>query len=635
MLTERVSSPARTSGAPPATPETPTDPALARRTELVLRELDALPTLPSIAMRLLQLGSNEDVDIKEIVRVIETDPTLTARLLALCRKASTRTRHPITTVEMAVVMLGLDAVRSLVLSVQIFDWTTRLQRRPEPGTLGRPGPRPASAPGSLHRSSASSESQDTGGFDRVGFWQHSVAVACAAELIAREHPNLGFHAEEAFVCGLLHDVGKLALELVLPKAYARVVELTEQRGAPMAETERIIAGLNHCDAGARLADSWGLPGIIRDSIALHHSAPDSSISPSHRKMVALVSIADELVRRMSLGWSGSHAPPGDMAELCNRGPFDIRRVESLAERLYEATSSRCRDLGLGDEPSQQLLVNSILRANARLAQLNQEMVVAKERLERTQEELSEAKSLARLGQMTAGAAHEMNNPLAVISGRAQALIGRQKDERDKASAQAIVEAAQRLSQLIARLNRIASPPQPRREPVGLAELLGDAVSRAKARNAARLNAAGIAPPFFGVKILVPEGLPACAFDRELMTDAFVEILVNALEANPRAGVDIRVQTDASDDRLYISVVDDGAGMSPTALAHALDPFFSEKAAGRQTGLGLALAHRLIQLHEGDLELSSTPGSGTTVTISLNRWRADRSAQAEESRAVAA
>ncbi len=580
-----------------------TDPLLSRRTELVLRELAGLPTLPAVAARLLQLGAQEEPDLREIVRLIEADPTLTARLLSLCRRAANRTRHPITTVEMAVVMLGLDAVRSLVLSVAIFDWTSGLPRK----TTAAGKPLPVS-----------------GGFNRVGFWQHSIAVACAAELIARELPEPDLHPEELFVCGLVHDIGKLALEVVLPRAYARVVDLTEARLGNISDFERPILGMDHHAAGAHIARLWGLPEALRASVELHGTPYAQLPEGESRRVVGVVGVADALCRRLGLGWSGNMAASPDDRELAAQMGLNVERIEGLIARLYEATSARCRDLGLGEEPSQQLLVESILRANARLGRLNQELGEANRALGEAQQQLAETRAMVRLGEMTAGAAHELNNPLTVISGRAQSLLSRLREEHDRSMATAIVDAAGRLSELVSRLHRIANPPRPDWRPTDLGSVMEEVIRRTKARCAGKAGPSGV----LGVKLTLAEGLDTARMDSGLMIDALTEIVVNAVEAAPRSPVEIRVAEDAADQsRLLIQVIDDGAGMSEHALEHAVDPFFSEKPAGRQPGLGLALSHRLVSLHGGEIVLASKPGRGTSVTVMIPDYRWSRDASA--------
>src|SRR5262249_33674147 len=118
-------------------------------------------------------------------------------------------------------------------------------------------------------------------FDRDGFWRHSIAVACCAELLCHEIPKLDGRrrlneiAGEAFAAGLLHDMGKLALAAALPKAYGRLCALAYQGQSNIADIERSVLGLDHHTAGKRLAEHWGLPPGIRDAAWLHALRPRS------------------------------------------------------------------------------------------------------------------------------------------------------------------------------------------------------------------------------------------------------------------------------------------------------------------------------------------------------------------------
>ena len=593
------------------------DEMLSRRTELVLKELDQLPTLPSVASRVLALAAAEDVQIKEIVRVIESDPSLTTRLLALCRRAAYRTRHPITTVEMAVVMLGVEAVRSLVLSVEIFDWTSRstdAYRREGAVSTATGKGRGSTKPGN------SAPAEPRPAFNRVGFWQHSIAVACAADLIAREHPDLDLHPEECFVCGLIHDMGKVALDLVLPRAYARVIELVESRQGDIADFERPIVGVDHLLAGRTLATRWGLPTLLIEAMSSHNIAPADLPPGPNRRTLAVVHIADLMCRKLALGWSGNLITGADERDLCRQAGLHPERTLSIIPKLYEATSARMRDLGLGDEPSQQMLVESILRANQRLGRVNQDLVDTNHKLEQAQKDLTEARAMARLGQMTAGAAHEMNNPLTIISGRAQSLLPKLRDDADRAGARAIIDASAKLTNLITRLNRCAIPPDVHQDIIDIREFLEEVITTAKDRHGERQQQRGERLSVMGVKLTIAEGIELARVDPTVIADALIEIIINALEGGPRGRVEVSALADPDDDLLTFSVMDDGIGMSEKALAHATDPFFSEKAAGRQAGLGLALAHRLIDAHGGEIELASKPGRGTTATLRIPDWR---------------
>ena len=208
--------------------------------------------------------------------------------------------------------------------------------------------------------------------------------------------------------------------------------------------------------------------------------------------------------------------------------------------------------------------------------------------------------------MTAGAAHELNNPLTVIRGRSQLMAERLENEREKADAGAVASAAEHLSELITSLHLLASPPTPAVEN----HPIKGVVDRAKALAAERIPAA------LRVAVEVDEGV-VVRVDRELVGVALAELLVNAAEAKSGAKVTVRAQRDPLDGRIHLVMTDDGPGMSAKALRHAFDPFFSEKAAGRQTGLGLSRARRLIELHGGEIRLDNlSEGTGVKVTILL-------------------
>ncbi|MDX9911505.1 MAG: HDOD domain-containing protein [Phycisphaerales bacterium] len=744
----------------------------ARQVELVLQQVDALPTLSPIATRLLSLSSAEDAELDEIATLIESDPALTVRILSMCRRADKGLSDRITSVKRAVVMLGLEAVQSAVLSVSVFELMggAEGEREDASRTLG-----PV--------------------FDRPGFWRHSIAVACAAELVAERHSELGVRPDEAFVGGLLHDIGKLVLDMVLPRAYARVLALAERRGADSAGVERGVIGIDHHTAARRLAERWGLPRAVQDVVWLHGQSRSSVPEGDHAALIGLVTVGRALCRGLHLGWSGDYSSAPDVAMLCGQWSLDESRVGSIHEKLIGEVASRCASLGLENRSTPELLLQSIAQANRRLSRMNETLskrsalaaqqaraldgvaqfhdhaqaarpmvetlgdvarsaggllgtgfyaIVLQERpgatwqvfqftptgeLERScnaepprsmggerslavltrtgelsvsmvallpwmedylgdacdirtvrvlaltrsdgegpaavllhdrelsestigvpqlravtatwgaaiaassaheeamrlgerlatlnrslaeaQTRLSEAESLARLGEMAAGAAHEMNNPLTVIRGRAQLLARRLTDERDRVEAEGIARAARDLTELITSLHVIADPPRPSVKNTDPMEVARAAVARAedKARQG------------HGVKVIEGEGLGTAAVDPEILGDALSELVANAMEADARDYVELRVTVDSLEDRLLFIVSDRGPGLSERAGRHAFDPFFSEKPAGRQTGLGLTRARRLAEVCGGEITLASAPGRGTVATLAIADWRA--------------
>ncbi|MGQ0627311.1 MAG: sensor histidine kinase, partial [Phycisphaerales bacterium] len=229
-------------------------------------------------------------------------------------------------------------------------------------------------------------------------------------------------------------------------------------------------------------------------------------------------------------------------------------------------------------------------------------------------ERARARAIAQLSEVTAGMAHEINNPLAIVSGRSQLLASRLKNYKDKSDAQEVADAAHRVSDLVTRLHQFARPPEPNLRRIIVVDVIRLAVqmARVKAAQPARVG---------GERLLVPATIPDALLDPDLLSAALAEVIRNGIEAAGEHPLELCVRVDSADGRLSISVKDRGMGMSDTALAHAFDPFFSEKPAGRQVGVGLALARRFVQVMGGDILLESAPGRGTTATIFFPTWRA--------------
>ncbi|QKK07214.1 MAG: HAMP domain-containing histidine kinase [Planctomycetota bacterium] len=220
--------------------------------------------------------------------------------------------------------------------------------------------------------------------------------------------------------------------------------------------------------------------------------------------------------------------------------------------------------------------------------------------------------------MTAGAAHELNNPLTVIRGRAQLLADQLADERDKHTALQIAKASGDLSDLVTAMHEIARPGRAERAVTPLRGLLRDAIAQVEGAEGR-------------VDLLLPVGLaenPELLVDGPRMSRALAELLRNATEWAGDGNVRLRVQIEPPDDRLVIRIEDDGPGLSSKAMRHAFDPFFSERPAGRRRGLGLPLAKCLVELHAGTVRLEPGESGGTTAVVTLHGWRAATEREAE-------
>src|SRR5688572_9070961 len=255
-----------------------------KRVELILQQLEELPTLPAVALRVLEVTGDDTSSVADIVKVISSDPALTSRILQLTRRADLGLRGDVPSIERAVLMLGFAAVRNAVLAVSVVQ-TFSGAREPHDGKSR---------------------------FDREAFWTHCVSVACCAELLAEElgsarGANGTSHGDvspaDAFICGLLHDLGKIALDAVLPKSFSRVIEAADLLRGNIADVERTIIGLDHMVAGKRLAERWQLPAAIRDCVWLHGQHPQAlPATVKSPRLINLVTLADLLVREQHLGY---------------------------------------------------------------------------------------------------------------------------------------------------------------------------------------------------------------------------------------------------------------------------------------------------------------------------------------------
>lgn len=228
-------------------------------------------------------------------------------------------------------------------------------------------------------------------------------------------------------------------------------------------------------------------------------------------------------------------------------------------------------------------------AYERLARANREVI-------ELQRALVERQSLARLGEMAAGAAHEMNTQLAVIKARAQVLEASLGDLAIAGSATTISEAATELAEIIRSLSEIASPPSPSIARHDVTDVL--------------LRATELSGVDFVLVGHHRENSVLC--DDNLLSRAVAELLRNAREAAPHHAPRVSLSPDQGS--LAICISDSGPGFSPEALRNAFNPFFSHRQAGRGRGMGLARARAFLEAMGGSVAIESRPPSATTVRV---------------------
>jgi signal transduction histidine kinase len=221
--------------------------------------------------------------------------------------------------------------------------------------------------------------------------------------------------------------------------------------------------------------------------------------------------------------------------------------------------------------------------------------------------------LAALAEIAAGAGHELNNPLAIISGRAQLLLQAESDPERRRDLATIHAQAVRAHEMIADLMLFARPPAPRRATIDVRTWLPAVLAQVRPR--AQQQATKLT-------LSLPTAPVSFAGDPDQLAVAVRALLDNALEAVGAGGhVKLALRCISPNDdppggAVAISVADDGPGIPPEVLPHLFTPFYSGRSSGRGLGMGLAKCWRIVAQHGGDIEVASEPGVRTQFTIRL-------------------
>jgi signal transduction histidine kinase/HD-like signal output (HDOD) protein len=230
-------------------------------------------------------------------------------------------------------------------------------------------------------------------------------------------------------------------------------------------------------------------------------------------------------------------------------------------------------------------------------------------LRQARRQLAQTEALHGVAEMAAGAAHELNNPLSVISGRAQLLASSEPDPKRQEELKLIQQRTAEMSDILKDLMSYARPRQPEKHLQAAADLVHQAIDQA-------CKIHGL--PEMAARIEGMDSLPDVYVDAAQVVEAMANILLNSLQSYPGENGPIRIVRSPlqGPNSSSITISDQGCGMDQKTLANATRPFFSAPSAGRRRGMGLARAQRLLQINDGSLIITSRPGKGTSVMITL-------------------
>jgi putative nucleotidyltransferase with HDIG domain len=240
--------------------------------EKILNRIDELPTLPSVVEQINTLLQNPKTSAEEVGQAILTDQAIASKVIKLVNSAFYGFPGRINTITHAIVILGFNTVRNIVLTASIISaFKTKIKHQE---------------------------------FDLTSFWKHSVATGAYALTIARlfGHKN----TEEIFLAGLIHDIGKLIEFIYLPDEFEQMLTLAQSKKMPLRDAEKEVLRVTHDVLGAMLGNTWKLPDYLKDVMTWHHNPSQAK----NQQLTEIVHIADIIAQGMSFGNSGNfHCPP--------------------------------------------------------------------------------------------------------------------------------------------------------------------------------------------------------------------------------------------------------------------------------------------------------------------------------------
>ena len=239
-------------------------------TQEIIEDTINLPTLPRISSRLLQLIRDPDAELETIGEVIETDPVLSAQVVRTANSSYFGLSEPVASANRATMVLGMQAVANLVLQTELVEQYSQLQ---------------------------------DSGFDIEQLWRHSIRAALIARDLATRcgggSAGGWLQPDELYTCGLLHDLGKIAMLDSMPDEYMELLKEHSGRFASSFYLEREQFGYTHTEVGAMIAYVWELPEQIVDAIECHHQ---SRVRLREQQYTLTVSLADELAHMVEAGY---------------------------------------------------------------------------------------------------------------------------------------------------------------------------------------------------------------------------------------------------------------------------------------------------------------------------------------------
>ncbi len=282
----------------------------------VLKGIDALPPMPAVAVRLLEVAEDPEVDLGQVGSWLERDPAMTANLLRLTNSPLYALRREVTSLRQAVSLLGLKKLVQIALTVLSSRYLAPAQF----------------------------------GYDLAtgGLWKRSVTAAVAAETAAR---RVGYpQTSTAYTAALLQDVGKIVLADFVGGALSEIRRQVDTEGRTWEEAEQRVVGLPHPEVGALLLERWGFPATLVEAVRTHHRPSEARLDP---RLAHISHIADAATVTLGFGLGAdglAYEFQGD-----SLAALGLRQPHAFEDFVQEVSAQLGREGALLQAPSSGLV----------------------------------------------------------------------------------------------------------------------------------------------------------------------------------------------------------------------------------------------------------------------------------------
>ena len=261
-----------------------------------------LPTIPEVLLKLNDVIQNPDSSAEDVAKVISMDPSVATNILRIVNSAYYGLQVRVSSVSLAVSIMGFNMTRKVALKAAVFTvFGKRKEKVPH--------------------------------FDPLAFWKHSIYTGTAARKIGTQVPRFsGTHPEDLYICGLLHDIGKIILLENATKKYVEVLQQAAKSRRSELEVESEVLGFNHADVGSVLAIKWFLPEDLTIAIRYHH-AP--SKDPFHKSLSSLIHIADHLAWSAGAPSTQGTTSPELESDVYDQIGVEPQQIEALLPQIKD------------------------------------------------------------------------------------------------------------------------------------------------------------------------------------------------------------------------------------------------------------------------------------------------------------